>query len=1317
MAAYTPYLPSLADAQQQQRERGTGDNNGLDDYEDEDLLRHLGFTDDTEVTDDELRDALARHQDEATAQGADDLVQFYALVHQRFFPSEEEEEVQDDDDAGGDDDDGSYADGGEQNEDGEEDGEDHPDDPTHRQRRKRARFEEPLVQGQIAASSSDSSATTNDPPATTTRLESRVATSVIDVPYQRGTINPLERKTFTRLIQLDSQTRDPNQLLGTNYLFDLGEKLRNVVKISLYAITIPYHWYTVGNAFGSNFFYLVPTAPGLTASSSSSSAGPLLLQVRVEPGNYSAQGLVAAVQAAMQDLPARYPSVAFNGSTITQSATTGRATLSLQFQNTFEDPFWVAQLYAFSSSSSSAGSSAAASAPFLFPSDPNRLSSLSAYLGFNRPQYNLSCAYSQLLPSAIEDTDANKLFVTTDNQTITIVHYTTAPPNNTASAASASSLAGTGISYYVPPSSPTASDGSPLLGTPITLLVPVGTYTQRTLMKTVNDLMAAEPRINMAPSFVVAADSISSSTKITAATTPSGGTAGTPPQQLLPLSGSYLGFEQLRDMDANGRMHALYGQYRFVWSVRLHRSLADPTAPRAKIAVLLPDDPVWVNSSTGLNFASTQLELQTTRAETPLPASNYIVPAGTFFRFRVAAPNTLNPAAFTYDSAAVAPRTTPPGYSLAEYLSALNAALQTLPFSSSSSSPYAPSFSNLALISPADGRFQLRIDFALSLGSSKYTFVSDTGAGHFFAGFLGIAHSASTSLADGDTVFDDSTFDLSGGYSVAPGTVLFQVGVSAAGTTAGVLPPQPGPRNVYFVPGPTSPSYTLSTLLTQLQISLAQFADADGARLLAGSALGFDVQSGGTNRVAVTFTLNIAKNLTESDLVLDLFDAGSNGAGYQSSSWYTYLKLRPPISSPTNTFQIGDDAQAPQVGAYRLLSGASGIESDVLTLTEDTAWSFPAADDADDPANRAENRSSSSGGGGGGGGNADALAGATPPRIVVPAGQYTRPQLFATMNRLFAESPELAGSALQTSADALLGTEYCLARWSVHRAYGPESYRLLFYSTELFQQCVASSRADYLSANVVPTQTLGWTLGFHTLMSYDLDPQNQVAPGPGAPAGALPTYVGTTSTFTFSDAGGGGGATTIAALTGDATINVNPYATLYLTLDDFFKNRTNDTVVTIAGRDTQYSLPSGTSRRLMLCDPATGDPYIAGTSAARMQTLTRNALYANAALLAAAEEQRTLQRESTTTNAAFVPTDTLAILPLKLGSTSFGQTFTENSGSLMVMNRAYRGPITLARGRIQLLTDRGVPLDLNGQNWSVTLVCEMLASPATLGTA
>ena len=70
--------------------------------------------------------------------------------------------------------------------------------------------------------------------------------------------------------------------------------------------------------------------------------------------------------------------------------------------------------------------------------------------------------------------------------------------------------------------------------------------------------------------------------------------------------------------------------------------------------------------------------------------------------------------------------------------------------------------------------------------------------------------------------------------------------------------------------------------------------------------------------------------------------------------------------------------------------------------------------------------------------------------------------------------------------------------------------------------------------------------------------------------------------------------------------------------------------------------------------------------------------------------------------------DTFAIIPIKYGSISTGQLYTELSGQFQDNKRVYFGPVDIVRLRIRLLDDKGNNVDLHGADWCVTLISENL---------
>jgi hypothetical protein len=69
--------------------------------------------------------------------------------------------------------------------------------------------------------------------------------------------------------------------------------------------------------------------------------------------------------------------------------------------------------------------------------------------------------------------------------------------------------------------------------------------------------------------------------------------------------------------------------------------------------------------------------------------------------------------------------------------------------------------------------------------------------------------------------------------------------------------------------------------------------------------------------------------------------------------------------------------------------------------------------------------------------------------------------------------------------------------------------------------------------------------------------------------------------------------------------------------------------------------------------------------------------------------------------------DTFAIIPIKHAGTT-GSLFIDFGGSLQDNKRTYFGPVNIDRLRVKLQDDKGNVVNMNGADWSVTIICELL---------
>ena len=170
---------------------------------------------------------------------------------------------------------------------------------------------------------------------------------------------------------------------------------------------------------------------------------------------------------------------------------------------------------------------------------------------------------------------------------------------------------------------------------------------------------------------------------------------------------------------------------------------------------------------------------------------------------------------------------------------------------------------------------------------------------------------------------------------------------------------------------------------------------------------------------------------------------------------------------------------------------------------------------------------------------------------------------------------------------------------------------------------------------------------------------------------------------------------------------IDTYGTRYLivVLDDYNQNHLNNGLVNIVDTDTTLSVPDYFSADLPnVCAP---DPQLGGSMApfyvqSMPRKLTQAQLYSMNQIL---DSRNTTYKYRT---AGPTTTDVFAIIPLKKQGFDAGDTMVELGSSLMYNTRIYFGPVNISRMRVSLQDDKGNTLNLNGGDWSITIMAETL---------
>ena len=154
-----------------------------------------------------------------------------------------------------------------------------------------------------------------------------------DLEYSRGKLNPLLQQTIKRIISIDSQYRSDKRTMSTTFSFNLSEPLKDVVSLKLYSVQIPYTWYTIGKAYGSNFFFFKGRTPGIDNTS-----GIHDIKVEIAPGNYSPAELISEVNNTINRLKTDESiDATFGNTAISYNFNTSLSTANIELQKGYNE--------------------------------------------------------------------------------------------------------------------------------------------------------------------------------------------------------------------------------------------------------------------------------------------------------------------------------------------------------------------------------------------------------------------------------------------------------------------------------------------------------------------------------------------------------------------------------------------------------------------------------------------------------------------------------------------------------------------------------------------------------------------------------------------------------------------------------------------------------------------------------------------------------------------------------------------------------------------------------------------------------------------
>ena len=340
---------------------------------------------------------LIRKYDSIQSPSSDVLSKFYRDIYFHFFDVDEKEGIE------------GEVEGEEGIIDGEEDREREEEVKEGFQQNQNVQQNQDIQQDIISKNSSaiisskDISFSSPSQPSTV-QIGSQVQlTSTLD--YAKGKLNPLLKQTYKRTICIDSQYRDSKNSLATDFTLNFTETLRDVVSLKLYAVQIPYTWYTISRNYGSNFIYIKGNSPGINL-------GDYDFRFTIKPGNYQQTTIVTAIQDSIKTLSSTYTDVSFGNTAFIYNTTACIATFNLDIQLAFNETnyhfYFSDRFYSPVPASSLI--------------NPYRKNHLSTFLGFNYPDYSISSIYSSRGITVLESINSNFTFDNSNN-TIYLIQY------------------------------------------------------------------------------------------------------------------------------------------------------------------------------------------------------------------------------------------------------------------------------------------------------------------------------------------------------------------------------------------------------------------------------------------------------------------------------------------------------------------------------------------------------------------------------------------------------------------------------------------------------------------------------------------------------------------------------------------------------------------------------------------------------------------------------------------------------------------------------------------------------------------------------
>jgi len=1086
-----------------------------------------------------------------------------------------------------------------------------------------------------------------------------------------GKVNPLLLQTIKRVISIDSQYRNSQYRkdtsgLSTEFTFSLSDPLKDVVSLKLYSVGIPYTWYTVNNNFGSNFFLIQGNSPGINDALLND---VINYNIQIKSGNYRAQELVDTINSSLTTSLSNVSDMSF-GSLTTQTyieynSNRARATINLFFEKLYNESSYVFEFPTWTT-----------------PNDPTlpgpRVESVPGFLGFNNTSYYFNQVHSLRNIDSATNFSAKQFTLNNTNNFFTVYKYIGPDPYNVStSVIDATFNVGLGL-----------VDGS---------------YSHIELETALNNALTTHSKLTNSSIVRTYVDSS------------------------LQLGYTNYYYNLTINFDRDTTNNVLYSK---------------PYIEFPDESAILREHRIWTDISSCFRYEDLSYDMVEFVSETETleqQEENPVILNDLSFEINCVKPG-FNLPANNY-SVSIA-NSNENGYSLAQFSNAFNASLTEIRDNSiTSNNPQGEIIleNSLFILNPdatfsfqidMDKRF-IKTDYKTDLSINGYT---DPNTGQtviqdISSCFINKLNFQESSLNDHSQIITSTTVARdTGGINFFPNiNSVTDVDFLINSFILSVKPTKPtnsgsSESPVYtvdlkdFLPLDFSynnalPNETENMINARIDVSgvifgqggsgtdvfknqtieviqkmpaffnriFEDFTDNDGQYVLSGTKL--RAYENEQSNFYFTLDIDVNKTLNEDAYQCRFIDS-SFGLINGDKSALKHLNFDPsfiynPTSPSSNTNNITYDSSVNFIDmSQNTLQNQSIVRSTFLS-TESVKIKKIIINDANNRFNIKPYQHIKSPG------NENDMI------FYIANGYYNRDQLITAINNALTYANTSVGNVEHSSISLINKTingtpkQFAKFRINVRKDYSAKDLKIIFYDKEAFVSCYAGVSSV---RNTTSDATLGWLLGFRKKTIYELNNNDS----------SIVNYDSTSLENVIS-------------MEGDTTVTTDLYNKLFIVIDDYNQNRLNDGLVTNVDDSNSTPLPSYATRRAIVCDPLTNSPVydLNATDPNTFNRLTTKKMYSANAI----QTQRTT--ETLQSGAGPYAKDIFAVIPIKVSSLQNGDTYTEFGGTLQSQERVYFGPVNINRMTVKLISDRGDVVDLNGSDWTFSLIAEQLYQSST----